>query len=179
MAQTSETEQAGQLMSSTSDDSQPALEQGARSAAHPPALHRIEPMMNVGKQCAFYLAIVAALAGGVAFIGPLDQAPAVAQEQTIMPLEGEFDMLAPLDAQDDSSPKSVAVFYVTGMPAQKMWDAFPMQPVKDECVGRLSKFNNGIVCYGSNADGTVPEHPYECTIGIDMKNQSLTLPQDC
>ena len=151
----------------------------ANAAATPPMMHRMEPVLNVGKQCAVYLAVVAALAGGVAFIGPFDHAPAVAQEQTIVPLEGEFDMLVPLGSEDDAADKSVAVFYVTGAPAQKMWDAFPMQPVEDECVGRLSKFSNGIVCYGANGDGTIADHPYECTFGVDMKNQSLTLAQDC
>lgn len=143
------------------------------------AINRIEPVLNVGKQCALYLGVVAALAGGVAFFGPFDHAPAVAQEQTIIPLEGEFDMLAPLGAADDAAPRTVAVLYVTGSPAQKMWEAFPMQPVQDECVGRQSKFGNGIICYGATGDGSTPEHPYECTIGIEMTTQSLTLAQDC
>ena len=143
-----------------------------------PAANRMEPVMNVGKQCALYLGIVGALAAGVAFFGPFDHAPAVAQEQTSTSLEGEFDMLAPLDAAD-GAPKDIAVFYVTGDAAQRMWDAFPMEPIEDECVGRLSKYGNGIVCYGANGDGSTPEHPYECSFGIDMKKQSLTLPQDC
>ena len=139
----------------------------------------MEPVMNVGKQCALYLGVVAALAGGVAFFGPLERAPAVAQAVTMVPLEGEFDMLAPLDAPDDAAARTVAVFYLTGAPAQKMWDALPMQPVRDACVGRLSKFGNGIVCYGATGDGSVPEHAYECSFGIETKTQSLMLPQDC
>lgn len=149
------------------------------TAAQQASMHRMEPVLNVGKQCAVYLGVVAALAAGVAFFGPFDRPSANAQEQTVIPLEGEFDMLAPLDAAGDTAPKDIAFFYVTGTAAQKMWDAFPMQPVEDECVGRLSKFNNGIVCYGANGDGSTPEHPYECSFGIDMKNQSLTLAQDC
>lgn len=143
------------------------------------AMNRMEPVLNVGKQCALYLGVVAVLAAGVAFFGPFERVQAVAQEQTILPLEGDFDMLAPLGMEDDKAPKTVAVFYVTGAPAQKMWDAFPMQPVNDECVGRLSKFGNGIVCYGANGDGSASEHPYECSFGIEMTSQSLTLPQDC
>ena len=143
------------------------------------ASNRMEPVMNVGKQCALYLGVVAALAGSVAFFGPFEHVPAIAQERTSVPLEGEFDMLAPLDAADENAPKDVALFYVTGEAAQKMWDAFPMEPVEDECVGRQSKYGNGIVCYGANGDGTPAEPPYECTFGIDMKSQSLTLPQDC
>jgi hypothetical protein len=165
-------------MSTTTDNGIAGNNTAPEGAVTPPMMHRMEPVLNVGKQCAVYLAVVAALAGGVAFFGPFDRAPAVAQEQTIVPLEGEFDMLAPLGSED-AAEKSVAVFYVTGAPAQKMWDAFPMQPVEDECVGRLSKFGNGIVCYGANGDGTIPDHPYECTIGIDMKTQSLTTAQDC
>jgi len=46
-------------------------------------------------------------------------------------------------------------------------------------VGRLSKYGNGMVCYGANGDGTAPDEPYECTFGIDMKSQSLILAQDC
>ncbi|WP_374653786.1 hypothetical protein [Dongia sp.] len=144
-----------------------------------PVGNRMEPVMNVGKQCAVYLAVVAALAGGVAFFGPFDRVPAIAQEQTSVPLEGEFDMLAPLDAADESASKDIAVFYVTGAAAQKMWEAFPMEPVQDECVGRLSKYGNGIVCYGANGDGTPADPAFECSFGIDMKDQSLTLPHDC
>lgn len=143
-----------------------------------PVSNRMEPVMNVGKQCALYLGVVAALAGGVAFFGPFDHVPAVAQEQTTLPLEGEFDMAAPLDAAE-GAPKDIAVFYVTGKAAEKMWAAFPMEPVQDECVGRFSKYGNGIVCYGANGDGSPTEEPYECSFGIDMKNQSLTLPHDC
>lgn len=168
-------------MSTTPDNSTATTASAATSgtAATPAMMHRMEPVLNVGKQCAVYLAVVAALAGGVAFFGPFERTPAVAQEQTIIPLEGEFDMLAPLGSEDESAAKSVAVFYITGAPAQKMWEAFPMQPVEDECVGRLSKFGNGMVCYGANGDGTIPDHPFECTIGIDMKNQALTTAQDC
>ena len=118
----------------------------SNTAETPPMMNRMEPVLNVGKQCAVYLAVVAALAGGVAFFGPFERMPAVAQEQTIIPLEGEFDMMVPLGSEDDAAPKNVAVFYVTGAPAQKMWEAFPMQPVEDECVGRLSKYGNGMVC---------------------------------
>jgi hypothetical protein len=171
MAQAPETEQAGKLMS--------LPDQAPNSGSSAALNNRMEPVINVGKQCAVYLGVVAALAAGVAFFGPFDKPNAVAQEQTIIPLEGEFDMLAPLDAADDKAEKSVAVFYVTGAPAQKMWDAFPMAPVEDECVGRLSKFGNGIVCYGANGDGSTPEHPFECSFGIEMKDQSLKLPQDC
>ena len=82
-----------------------------------PAANRMEPVMNVGKQCALYLGIVGALAAGVAFFGPFDHAPAVAQEQTSTSLEGEFDMLAPLDAAE-GAPKDIAVFFVTGAAAE-------------------------------------------------------------
>ncbi|MDY0871707.1 hypothetical protein [Dongia rigui] len=162
---------------STQQDPSPARDASAGADQNPIA-NRMEPVMNVGKQCALYLGIVAALAAGVAFFGPFDHVPAIAQEQTSTTLEGEFDMLAPLDAPD-GAPKDIAVFYVTGDAAQRMWDAFPMQPIEDECVGRLSKYGNGIVCYGANGDGSPAEHPYECSFGIDMKKQSLTLPQDC
>lgn len=138
----------------------------------------IEPVVNVGKQCAVYLAVVATLAAGVAFFGPFDHVPAIAQQQTTMPLEGEFDMLSPLEAPEDA-PKDVAVFYVTGLAAQKMWDAFPMAPVEDECIGRLSKFSQGLICYGDNNDGSPAENAFECSFGIDMKRQSLTLPHTC
>ena len=150
----------------------------SNAATTPAMMHRMEPVLNVGKQCAVYLAVVAALAGGVAFFGPFDRTPAVAQEQTIIPLQGEFDMMVPL-GEEDTVPKSVAFFYITGAPAQKMWEAFPMEPIEDECVGRLSKFGNGMICYGANGDGTTPDEPYECTFGIDMKSQALTLAQDC
>ena len=167
-------------MSLTPDNSRSTIDQGDLSPKTSLAqMNRMEPVLNVGKQCALYLGVVAALAGGVAFFGPLDRTPAEAQEQTIIPLEGEFDMMPRLDAESDAAPKDVAVFYLTGAPAQKMWDAFPMQPVRDECVGRLSKYGNGMVCYGANGDGSAPDEPYECTFGIDMKTQSLILAQDC
>lgn len=136
-------------------------------------------MTNVGRQCAVYLGLVALLAGGVAFIAPLDRTPAEAMDDVVMPLAGDFTMLAPLDAESDNAPKTVATFYVTGDVAKEMWQAFPMEPVEDECVGRLSKFGNGMVCYGENGDGSPAEPPYECTFGIDMTKQALTLAQDC
>jgi hypothetical protein len=141
--------------------------------------NRIEPVTSVGKQCAVYLALVAVLAGGVAFMAPLNRTPAEAQDPGIRPLEGDFTMLAPLGAESDEAPKTVATFYVTGEAAQEMWEAFPMEPVEDECVGRLSKYGNGMVCYGDNGDGTPAEPPYECTFGIEMTTQVLTLAQDC
>jgi hypothetical protein len=141
--------------------------------------NRIEPLTNVGRQCAFYLGLVAVLAGGVAFIAPLNRTPAEAQDDSLHPLTGDFTMLAPLDAESDVAPKTIATFYVTGIPAKEMWDAFPMEPVEDECVGRWSKYGNGMVCYGDNGDGTPAEPPFECTFGIDMVQQSLTLAQDC
>lgn len=140
---------------------------------------RMEPVMNVGRQCAFYLGLVALLAGGVAFMAPLNRTPAEAMDDVVKPLTGDFTMLAPLDAATDDAPRTIATFYVTGEAARDMWNAFPMQPVEDECVGRLSKYGNGMVCYGDNGDGTPATPPYECTFGIDMTQQSLTLAQDC
>jgi hypothetical protein len=140
---------------------------------------RMEPVMNVGKQCAVYLGLVALLAGGVAFLAPLNRTPAEAQDDAVSPLTGDFTMLAPLDAVDETAPKTIATFYVTGAAAKEMWQAFPMQPVEDECVGRMSKYGNGMVCYGENGDGSPAEPPYECTFGIEMTKQVLTLAQDC
>jgi len=141
--------------------------------------NRMEPITNVGRQCAFYLGVVALLAGGVAYLAPLDRTPAEAMDDTVMPLTGDFVMLAPLDAESEEAPATVATFYVTGEAAKEMWDAFPMEPVEDECVGRWSKYGNGMVCYGANGDGTPAEPPHECTFGIEMTTQSLTLAQDC
>jgi hypothetical protein len=140
---------------------------------------RMEPVLNVGRQCAVYLVVVATLAGGVAFFGPFERRPAEAGDSATLPLAGDFTMLAPLDATEDAAPRTVASFYVTGRAAQEMWDAFPMEPVADECVGRLSKYGNGMVCYGANGDGSVADPAFECTFGIDMKTQSLTLSHDC
>lgn len=140
---------------------------------------RMEPMTNVGKQCAVYLGLVALLAGGVAFLAPLNRTPAVAQDDAVSPLTGDFTMLAPLDATEENAPKTIATFYVTGKAAEEMWQAFPMEPVEDECVGRMSKYGNGMVCYGENGDGSPAEPPYECTFGIEMTKQVLTLAQDC
>lgn len=154
-----------------------ATEQRANTTR--PSTHRMEPVMNVGKQCAFYLGLVALLAGGVAFLAPLNRTPAEAEDNKTHKLQGDFTMLAPLDAESEAAPKTIATFYVTGEAAKEMWNAFPMEPVEDECVGRLSKYGNGMVCYGDNGDGTPAEPPFECTFGIDMKEQSLTLAQDC
>lgn len=151
-----------------------AQAQGERAS-----MQRMEPVMNVGRQCAFYLGLVALLAGGVAFIAPLNRTPAVAEDSRILPLQGDFTMLAPLDAESDAAPRTIATFYVTGEAAKEMWASFPMEPVEDECVGRQSKYGYGMVCYGNNGDGTQPEPLYECTFGIDMTKQSLTLAQDC
>ena len=57
---------------------------------------RMEPMTNVGRQCAVYLGLVALLAGGVAFMAPLNRTPAEAQDDAVSPLSGDFTMLAPL-----------------------------------------------------------------------------------
>lgn len=139
---------------------------------------RIDPASNVGRQCALYLGLVALLAGGVAFVAPLERRPAKAMDDTVMPLSGDFIMLPPLGADEDAKA-SVATFYVTGEAASEMWRALPMEAVADECVGRLSKYGNGMVCYGDNGDGTPAEPPYECTFGIEMTTQALTLAQDC
>lgn len=142
------------------------------------AAGRLDPVTNVGRQCALYLGLVALLAGGVAFVAPLDRTPAEAMDDTVMPLIGDFIMLPPLGAEEGAKA-TIATFYVTGDAAREMWDAFPMQPVEDECVGRWSKYGNGMVCYGDNGDGSPAEPPYECTFGIEMTTQVLTLAQDC
>jgi hypothetical protein len=139
---------------------------------------RLDPVTNVGRQCALYLGLVALLAGGVALLAPLDRTPAEAMDDTIRPLSGDFIMLPPLGAEEGAKA-TIATFYVTGEAAKEMWNAFPMQPVEDECVGRWSKYGNGMVCYGDNGDGTPAEPPYECTFGIEMTTQVLTLAQDC
>ena len=123
------------------------------------ASNRIEPVMNVGKQCALYLGIVAALAAGVAFFGPFEREKAIAQEESGVALEGDLTRLPPMEAPDDA-PKDIAVFYVTGAAAEKMWSAMPMEPVADECVGRQSKYGNGIICYGANNDGSPAENKF-------------------
>ncbi|MBL8708649.1 MAG: hypothetical protein JNL25_05615, partial [Rhodospirillaceae bacterium] len=64
----------------------------------------MEPITNVGRQCAFYLGVVALLAGGVAYLAPLDRTPAEAMDDTVMPLTGDFVMLAPLDAEGEAAP---------------------------------------------------------------------------
>lgn len=124
-----------------------------------------------------FLILAALLTGGAALAE--DPQP---QPQP-MPLTGDFYVGPSVEDQTDgdaAAPKDHYFITLTGESAKAMYEALQVEEVQDECVGRIAKWAKGLVCYGpKTSDGTVPDPLYECSFGINLKNQSLELGGDC
>ena len=108
---------------------------------------------------------------------------ALAQDPQPKPLTGDFYVGPSVEAQTEgeaAAPKDHYFITLTGDSAKAMYEALNVEGVQDECVGRIAKWTNGLVCYGPrNGDGSIPDPLYECNFSINLKNQSLELGEDC
>ena len=113
--------------------------------------------------------------------------PALAQEDVnpdVKPLTGDYYMAPPIDSEDPKAPADNINFRITGDAAKSMWDAMKVETKPDECVGRMSRWVQSLVCYGpatSESGGALrpDDSPYECYMGVDLKSGSLALGNDC
>ncbi len=119
------------------------------------------------------------LIAGLLFVG----GTVLAQDPQPKPLTGDFYVGPGVEAQTDgdaAAPKDHFFVTLTGDSAKAMYEALSSEEVQDECVGRIAKWANGLVCYGpKTSDGSVPDPLYECYFSINLKNQSLELGGDC
>ena len=113
-------------------------------------------------------------------------APALAQEDgtaDVKPLTGTFYMAPAMDAEDANAPVDHIYMSITGDAAKAMWDAIQVDPTPDECVGRMARWVQSMVCYGPATQMSGPlapgDSPYECYLGVNLKNATLELGQDC
>lgn len=110
-------------------------------------------------------------------------AAAWAEDPQPQPLTGDFYVGPSVEAQTDGgdiAPKDHYFVTLTNAAAKAMYDALDAEEVQDECVGRVAKWGNGLVCYGATtSDGSVPDPLYECYFSINLKTQTLELGQDC
>ena len=77
--------------------------------------------------------------------------PALAQEEGQIeekPLTGSYYMAPALDAEDPKAPADHINFSIKGDAAKSMWDAMKVKAMPDECIGRMSKWVESVVCYG-------------------------------
>jgi hypothetical protein len=108
--------------------------------------------------------------------------PAYAQEQPavdLKPLTGTFYVGPAMDSEG-GAPADHFYATLTGDAAKAMYEAMNVKTTPDECVGRIAKWVEGLVCYGAATDnGPPPESPYECYFGIDLKSAALEAGADC
>jgi len=122
---------------------------------------------------------------GVVLLGAI--VPALAQDEgsspEVKPLTGDFYMAPPIDAEDPKAPADHIVMTITGDAAKSMWDTIKAKPQSDECVGRMAKWVGSMVCYGPGTEmsGALPagDSPFMCIVGINLKNASVELGEDC
>jgi len=99
------------------------------------------------------------------------------------PLTGDYYMAPPMDTDDPKAPVDHIFMTITGDAAKAMWDAMKADITPDECVGRMSRFIKGLVCYGASTQASQPlapgDSPYECYLGVNLKTAELELGQDC
>jgi len=99
------------------------------------------------------------------------------------PLTGSYYMSPPMDVTDPNAPNDHIFITLTGDAAKDMWDALKVETTPDECVGRMSRFIDGLVCYGPSTQASQPlapnESPYECYLGVNLKTAQLEFNQDC
>ena len=110
--------------------------------------------------------------------------PALAQDDVkldIKPLTGSYYMAPPIDSDDPKAPADHIDLTITGDAAKAMWDAMKVETQPDECIGRMAKWVESMVCYGpATSGGLAPDDsPFECTVGINMKTASIELSEDC
>ncbi|HVO04377.1 MAG TPA: hypothetical protein VMT54_19430 [Candidatus Cybelea sp.] len=115
--------------------------------------------------------------------------PAFAQDQTApaeqaqeKPLTGSFYMAPPMESDDPKAPNDHIFLTITGDAAKSMWDAMKAKVTPDECIGRMSKWVNDLICYGPAVAGTSlapTDSPFECYLGINLKTATLEVGQDC
>jgi hypothetical protein len=106
--------------------------------------------------------------------------PALAQDY-VKPLTGDYFMAPPIDSEDPKAPADHINFTITGAAAKSMWDAMKVDTTPDECVGRMAKWVQGLVCYGQATSGALAptDSPYECYMGVDLESGALALGNDC
>jgi len=114
--------------------------------------------------------------------------PALAQDEgqaqvETKPLTGSYYMAPPIDSDDPNAPADHIVMTITGDAAKAMWDAMKIKAKPDECVGRMARWVQSLVCYGSSTQASQPlapnESPYECYLGVNLKTAAVDLGQDC
>jgi hypothetical protein len=111
--------------------------------------------------------------------------PASAQDDVkldVKPLTGDYFMAPAIDTDDPKAPADHINFRVTGNAAKSMWDAMKVETTPDECVGRMARWVQSLVCYGPSTPGGAlapDDSPYECYMGVDLKSGSLALGNDC
>jgi len=131
------------------------------------------------RRCTFNRAMILAAVLCVFGQGSL---PASAQDQPaldIKPLSGTFYLGPALDSEG-GAPADHFYATLTGDAAKAMYEAMNVKTTPDECVGRMSKWVEGLVCYGAPTDnGAPPESPYECYFGINLKSAALEAGSDC
>src|SRR5689334_8200358 len=81
------------------------------------------------------------------------------------PLTGSFYMAPPIAADDPKAPLDHIYMTVTGDAAKAMWDAMKPDTSPDECVGRMARWAESVVCYGPSSQTSQPlgpdDSPYE------------------
>jgi hypothetical protein len=111
--------------------------------------------------------------------------PALAQDDQVQtkPLTGNYYMSPPMDVTDPNAPNDHIFMTLTGDVAKDMWDAMKVETTPDECVGRMARWVQGLVCYGPAVPAspalTPNESPYECYLGVNLKTAQLEFGQDC
>jgi len=113
--------------------------------------------------------------------------PAVAQEDIkldVKPLTGDFYMAPPIDSDDPKAPADHINFSITGDAAKAMWDAMKVKEQPDECVGRMAKWVQSLVCYAGpspeSGGALAPDDsPYQCYMGVNLKTAAIELSEDC
>jgi hypothetical protein len=126
-----------------------------------------------------FLAVAAALCAA--------SVPALAQDDAkldVKPLTGDYFMAPAMDTDNPKAPADHINFRITGDAAKSMWDAMKVKTVPDECIGRMSRWVEGLVCYGpaspeSGGKLAPGDSPYECFMGVDLKSGALALGNDC
>jgi hypothetical protein len=107
--------------------------------------------------------------------------PMSAQAQDAMhpkPLTGDYYVGPVIDAEE-GAPNDHYYVTLTGDSAKTMYESMKSETTKDECVGRMARWSQGLVCYGAGTDGAPADPPYVCYFGINLKTGTLELGADC
>jgi hypothetical protein len=124
---------------------------------------------------------------GIAAMLCVASGPALAQEDVkldVKPLTGDYFMAPAIDSDDPKAPADHINLRITGDAAKSMWDAMKVETRPDECIGRMSRWVESLVCYGppspESGGALAPDDsPYECYMGVDLKSGALALGHDC